>query len=90
MPNGLAAYPTNADGTPNPCFDPKRPWIYPNWWDTWEESTCKYGIGANVNPQSGGEGTAASGLDSTLSSLAGIVIVLGLASMALNLYVGKR
>lgn len=88
--NGLGAYPTNQDGTANGCFDPNRPFFYPYWWDTLEESTCKWGLGANTNPGAGGISASTSGWDATLTSISQIVILLGLASMALNLYVGGR
>lgn len=100
-PNGgLGMYPTNTDGSPNACFDPSRPFYMPYWWDTWEEGQCKYaGVpiigsivgGPTLNPAAGGTpANPAGGLDSTISGLAGIVIVLGLASMILNLYMSRR
>lgn len=126
---GMGAYPTLstdvqspttgetlAAGSPNPCFDPNRPWYYPYWWDTAGEEACRhsYGIGpmgiSTSLPIIGGISLPSfstggridantgnvvydgqvSGLDSTLSSLAGIIIVLGLASMILTLYTGRR
>lgn len=96
---GMGAYPTNKDGSPNPCFDPSRPMYYPYWWDTWEEGQCAYRnvpivgslFGGNtLNPDAGGTPTNPGGaFDSTLSSLAGIVVVLGLASMILSMYVKR-
>lgn len=94
--SALGMYPTNSDGTPNACYDPSRPWWMPNFIDTWEEGQCKYKWlpfvdGPDLNPAVGGTPANPNGaLDSTVSSIAGIVIVLGLAHIALQAYVSAR
>lgn len=88
---GMGMYPTNTDGTPNPCYDPNRPSWMPYWWDTWTEGKCAY-----IPPVIGGPGALNPGvfdpdapttdsLDSTISSLAGIALVIGVVYIALTL-----
>lgn len=96
----LGLYPTTRDGEPEPCFDPSRPSFYPYWWDTFEEGQCKYRDvpligkaigGPALNPETGGTPNNPVGsFDTTISTVAGIVMVLGLASMAMNLYIRHR
>lgn len=88
---GMGMHPTNTDGSANPCYDPARPSWLPYWLDTWSEGKCAYippvmgGPGA-LNPGVfGGEAPTGDGLDSTISSLAGIALVIGVVYIALTL-----
>lgn len=92
--NGIGMYPTNTDGTPNPCYDPNRPSWMPGWWDTWSEGKCFYlpggAGGQTINPVAVGlPAPEAPGLDSTISSLAGIAIILGVVYLFAGLYLRK-
>lgn len=63
MKLGLGAYPTQTDGTPNPCYDADRPSLLPYWLDDFTEEACRVAAGHSVFADAGTEiGTMAGGV----------------------------
>jgi hypothetical protein len=95
---GFGMYPTNADGTDNPCFDPNRPSWLPYWFDTPTESACKYGttdftgqvagaassMAAPIGATAGGllSGAVGGAAQGVTSSISGTVVLIGVAVLA--------
>lgn len=98
----IGAYPTNEDGTANPCYDPNRPGILPYFIDTFTEEACRHAGGDwfGVQTPFGGSGAridggdivvegAPSKLDNTLQSILTVGLVLGVGYMFMGLYLRK-
>jgi hypothetical protein len=88
---GMGMYPTNDDGSVNPCYDSTRPDWLPYWIDDPTESACKYSspslvgqMGAVVGAAGGaivsGAATAIGGaVSNAVSNTTSGGLILGLA-----------
>ena len=71
---GFGLYPTNSDGSPNPCFDASRPSWLPYWIDDLTESACYYGTGSLPGQVAGAAAQMATPIGATVGgAVAGTV-----------------